>query len=157
MGSIMFLQGNSVKVFIKIQVLKSQGAKCRCMYGVTLPEEYLQVARWWQRWCFSIRCNTTCLWASTPTTACVTYRLHCSSFTIPTKETIQVYSHLGTHAMPAVNSPRLKIDAVTYEFTEVSSDTLPLIGVYVTCSSTPAPSITTDSSQGSLEIEHRKL
>ena len=45
-GSIMFLQGNIVKVFVKIKVLKSQGAKCRCTYGATIPREYLQVARW---------------------------------------------------------------------------------------------------------------
>ena len=43
-GSIMFLQGNNVKVFVKIKVLKSQGVKCKCTYGVTLPREYLQVA-----------------------------------------------------------------------------------------------------------------
>ena len=84
-GSIIFLQGNSVKVFIKIQVLKSQGAKCRCTYGVTLPGEYLQIARWWQQWCLCIWCYTTmsCLRASSPTSTCVTHRLHCSSFTIP--------------------------------------------------------------------------
>ena len=158
-GSIMFLQGNSVKIFIKIQVLKSQGAKCRCTYGVILPGEYLQVARWWQQRCLCIRCNTTwsSLRASTTTPTCVTYQLHCSSFSIPTKETIQVYSHLGTHAMPAVDSPRLKIVTITYECSEASSDALPLIAVYVTCSSTPAPSATTDSSWGSLKIEHRKL
>ena len=91
-GSIMFLQGNSVKVFIKIQVLKSQEAKCRCTYGVILPGEYLQVVRWWQRRCLDIRCNTTCLRVSTPTTACVAYRLHRSSLGIPTKETIQMYT-----------------------------------------------------------------
>ena len=43
-GSIMFLQGNNVKVFVKIKVSKSQGVKCRCTYGVTLPRGYLQVA-----------------------------------------------------------------------------------------------------------------
>ena len=48
-GSIMFLQGNIVKVFVKIKVLKSPGVKCQCIYGVTIPREYLQVARWWQR------------------------------------------------------------------------------------------------------------
>ena len=45
-GSTMFLQGNFVKVFVKIKVLKSQGVKCKCTYGVTIPREYLQVARW---------------------------------------------------------------------------------------------------------------
>ena len=48
-GSIMFLQGNIVKVFVKIKVLKSPGVRCQCTYGVTIPREYLQVARWWQR------------------------------------------------------------------------------------------------------------
>ena len=49
-GSIMFLQGKIVKVFVKIKVLKSPEVKCQCTYGVTIPREYLQVARWWQRW-----------------------------------------------------------------------------------------------------------
>ena len=84
-GSIIFLQGNSVKVFIKIQVLKSQGAKCKCTYGVILPREYLQVARWWQQRCFGIRCNTTCLRASTTTPSCVAHRLRRSNFSVPTK------------------------------------------------------------------------
>ena len=140
-------------------MLKSQGAKCRCTYGVILPREYLQVARWWQRRCLCICCYTTwsSLRVSTTTPTCVTYRLCRSSFSVPTKETIQVYSHLGTHATPAVNSPRLEIVTITYECSEASSDTLPLIAVYVTCSSTPAPSATTDSSRGSLETKHRKL
>ena len=153
-----------MKVFIKIQVLKSQAVKCRCTYGVTPPREYLQVARWWKRRCLSIWCNT--LWsslrASTPTPTCITYQLHRSSFTIfrgsftiPTKETIQVYSHLGTHATPTVNSPRLEIVTITYECSEASSDTLPLIAVYVTRSSTPASSAATDSSREPLEIEHK--
>ena len=51
-----------------------------------------------------------------------------------------MYPHLGTHATPAVDSPRLKTVTITYEYSEASSDTLPLIAVYVTCSSTPAPS-----------------
>ena len=49
-GSTMFLQGNFVKVFIKIKVLKSPGVKCQCTYGVTIPREYLQVAWRWQLW-----------------------------------------------------------------------------------------------------------
>ena len=154
----MFLQGNSVKVFIKIQVLKSQGVKCRCTYGVILPGEYLQVARWWQRRCLSIRCDTS--WssfqASTTTPTCVTYRLHSSSFSIPAKETIQVYSHLGTHATLTVSSPKLEIVTVTYECSEASSDTLPLIAVYVTCQSVPASAPTTDPSQEPQEIEYGK-
>ena len=108
-GSIMFLQGNNVKVFVKIKVLKSQGVKCRCTYGVTLPRRYLQVARWWQRWCLRIRCSTS--WSSfqtsTTTPTCVDYRLHCHNFSVPTKETIQLYSHLGTHATLAVNFSKL--------------------------------------------------
>ena len=95
---------------MKIKMLKSQGVKCRCTYGVTLPREYLQVARWWQRWCLRIRCNTS--WssfrASTTTPTCVTHWLHCSSFSIPTKETIQVYSHLGTHATLTANSSKIR-------------------------------------------------
>ena len=154
----MFLQGNSVKVFIKIQVLKSQGVKCRCTYGVILPGEYLQVVRWWQRRCLSIWCDTS--WSSfqvsTTTPTCATYRLHCSSFSIPTKETIQVYSHLGTHAMPTVSSLKLEIVTVTYECSEASSDTLPLIAVYVTCLSVLASAPITDPSREPLEIEHGK-
>ena len=95
---------------MKIKVLKSQGVKCRCTYGVTLPREYLQVVRWWQRQCLCIWCNTwwSSFRASTTTPTCVTHRLHCSSFSIPTKETIQVYSHLGTHATPTVNSSKIR-------------------------------------------------
>ena len=148
-----------MKVFIKIQVLKSQGAKCRCTYGVILPREYLQVARLKQRRCLCIWCYTmwSSLGTSSPISTCATYRLRHSSFCIPTKKTIQVYSHLGTHTMPAVDSSRLKIVIITYECSEASPDTLPLIAVYVTCSSTPAPSATTDSSRASLETKHRKL
>ena len=127
----MFLQGNIVKVFVKIKVLKSQGVQCQCTYSVTLPRGYLQVARWWQRRCLHIRCST--LWssfqASTTTPTCVDYRLHCRNFSVPTKETIQVYSHLGTHATPAVNSSKLEIVTVTYECSEPSSDMLPRIAV----------------------------
>ena len=128
-------------------MLKSQGAKCRCTHGVTLPGEYLQVSRWWQRWCLGIRCSTTwsSLRASTPTPARVTHRLDCGSFTIPTKKTIEVYSHIGTHARPAVDPPRLKIVTITYDFSEASCDTLPLIAVYVTCPPGSASSATTGS------------
>ena len=95
---------------MKIKVLKSQGVKCRCTYGVTLPREYLQVTRWWQRRCLRIRCNTS--WgsfrASTTTPTSIAYRLHCRGFSIPTKETIPVYSHLGTHATPAANSSKIR-------------------------------------------------
>ena len=147
-----------MKVFTKIQVVKSQGVKCRCTYGVILPGEYLQVARWWQRRCLSIRCNTS--WSSfqvsTTTPTCATYRLHRSSFSIPTKKIIQLYSHLGTHATLTVSSPKLKIVTVTYECSEASSDTLPLIAVYVTCWSVPVSAPTTDPSREPLEIEHGK-
>ena len=40
-GSIMFLQGSFVKMFVKIKVLQSPGMKCQC----TL--QYLQVAGRW--------------------------------------------------------------------------------------------------------------
>ena len=128
-------------------MLESQGAKCRCMYGVTLPGQYLQVLRRWQGRCLGIRCGTTwsSLRVSTPTPAHVTHRLDCGSFTIPKKETIEVCSHIGTHARPAVGSPRLKTDTTTYEFSEASSDTLPLIAVYVTCPPRSASSATTGS------------
>ena len=72
-GSIMFLQGNIVKVFVKIKVLKLQEMKCRCTYGVTLPREYLQVAGWWQRWCLRIRCSWSSLRPSTTTPTSVDY------------------------------------------------------------------------------------
>ena len=39
-GSIMFLQGNNVKVFVKMKVLKSQGVKCRCTYVLYLGDTY---------------------------------------------------------------------------------------------------------------------
>ena len=116
----MLLQGNSEKVFIKLQVLKSQGAKCECVHGVTSLGEYLQVARWWQRQFLGIRHNASwgSLRPSSPAPTHVAHRLHCSSFSIPTKETIQVYSHLSTRATPAVDTPKLKIVTVTYEFAE---------------------------------------
>ena len=141
-------------------MLKSQGAKSKCTYGVILPGEYLQVARWWQRWCLCIQCYMwSSLGTSSPTPTCVTRRLcrsitrrlRRSSFSIPTKETTPVYSHLGTHAMPAVDPPKLKIVTITYECSEASSGTLPLMALYVTCSSG-----TITSSQEPLEIEHKK-
>ena len=46
-GSIMFLQGSFVKMFVKIKVLQSLGMKCQCNYGVTIPRQYLQVAGRW--------------------------------------------------------------------------------------------------------------
>ena len=56
--------------------------------------------------------------------------------------------------MSTVNSPRLEIVTVTYECSEASSNTLPLIAVYVTCLSVPASA--TDSSREPLEMEHKK-
>ena len=69
---------------------------------------------------------------------------HTSVFTIP------VYSHLGTHAMSAVDSPKLRIVTITYECSETSPGTLPLMALYVTCS------LTTDSSREPLKIERKK-
>ena len=46
-GSTMLLQGNFVKVVIKIKVLQSPGMKCQCTYGVIIPRQYLQVAGRW--------------------------------------------------------------------------------------------------------------
>ena len=130
-GSTMFLQGNIVKMFVKVKELKSQGVKCRCTYGVTPPRGYSQVARWWQGWCLRVQRVTP--WgslrpsSSTPTR--VDHRLNYSSFGIPTKETIPVYSHLGTHVTSVVNSSRLKILPVTYECLDSDSDTLLWISV----------------------------
>ena len=157
---------------MKIKVLKSQGVKCRCMCGVTLPMGYLQVVGWWQRWCFRIQ--HCALWGSlrpgSPTSTRVTHwlritrqlrhsitrRAHCSSFSVPTKETMQVYSHPGTHATPAVKSAKFKIVTVTYECSKLSSEVLPWITVYVTCLSTVSTS-TSASSWEPLEIKHKKL
>ena len=55
----------------------------------------------------------------------ITHRARHNSFSIPTKETTPVYSHLGTHATSVVNSPKLKIFPVTHECPEPSSDVLP--------------------------------
>ena len=106
-------------------MLKSQGAESKCTYGITLPEGYLQVARWGQRRCLCIWCYTwSSLGMSSPMSTRVTHRLHNTcrlhvicrlrhcSFSVPTKETKPVYSHLGTHAASVVNSPELKIATV---------------------------------------------
>ena len=96
-----------MKVFVKIKVLKSQGVKCKCTYGVTIPREYLQVVRWWQRWCLRIQhcAPWGSLRPSSPTSTRNTYRTtrrlccniphraHCHGFGIPVKEIIPVYSH----------------------------------------------------------------
>ena len=139
-------------------MLKSQGAKSKCTYGVTLPRGYSQVARWWQGWCLRIRHDTSwgSLQPSSPTPTHVTHQLYCSSFGISTKETIQVYLHLGTHATPTVKSSKLKIVTVTYECSEPSSEVLPWIAVYMTCLSTVSTS-TTASSREPLEIKAQKV
>ena len=54
-----------------------------------------------------------------------------------------MYSHIGTHVTPAVDYPKLKIVTITYEFPEASSDTLPLIAVYITFPPGSASSATT--------------
>ena len=139
-------------------MLKSQGAKSKCTYGVTLPGEYLQVARRWQWRCLCIRCYMwNNLGMSSPTSTHVTHRLRITrrlrvicrlrhrNFTVPTKEIIPVYAHLGTHATSAMDSPKWKIVTMTYECTEPSSAVLPLMALYITCSS-GAPSVTIASS-----------
>ena len=90
-----------------------------------------------------------------PASTHIDHRLHCSSFGVPAKTIIPVYSHLGTHATSVVNSPKSKIITMTYECTEPSSAALPLIALYVTCSS-GAPSVTVASSREPLEIKHKK-
>ena len=143
--------------------------KCRCTHGVTLPRGYLQVARWWQRRCLHIRHCAS--WGSlrpgSSTSTSITRRLRITrrlhvicrlrhrNFSVPTRETIPVYAHLGTHAMSAVDSPKWKIVTVTYECTEPPSAMLPLMTLYVTCSS-GAPSATIASSRGPLETKHKK-
>ena len=126
-GSTMFLQGNVVKVFMQMKVLKQQGVRCRCTYGVTLPRGYLQLARWWQGWCLRIQYDTPwgSLWPSSPTPTRVDHRLHCGGSGVPTKETIPVYSHMGTPVTSVVNSSKLEIFPVTYECSDPDSDTLP--------------------------------
>ena len=149
-------------------MLESQGANSKCTYGVTLPGKYLQVARRWQRRCLCIWCYTwNSLGTSSPTSTrvprqlCITRRLRVicrlrhRNFSVPTKETIPVYAHPGTHATSAVDSPKLKIVTMTYKCTEPSSAVLPLMALYVTCSS-GAPSATITSSREPLEIKHKK-
>ena len=150
-------------------MLKSPGAKSKCTYGVTLPGEYLQVARRWQWRCLCIRCYTwNSLGMSSPTSTHVTHqlcitrrlsvicRLRHRNFSVPTKEAIPVYAHLGTHATSAMDSPKWKIVTMTYECSEPSSEELPWIAVYVTCLSIVSTS-TSASSREPLEIEHKKL
>ena len=153
---------------MKISVLKPQGTRSKCTYGVALSGEYLQVVRRWQGRCLCIWCYLwSSLGTSSPPTARVTRRLRIThrlrvicwlchrSFSIPTKETIPVYAHLGTHATSAEDFPNLKIVTITYECTEPSSVVLPRMALYVTCSS-GAPSATIASSREPLEIKHKK-
>ena len=130
--------------------------KCRCTYGVTLPREYLQVAGWWQRWCLRIQCSWSSLWPGTTTPTYIHYQLHCRYIGVPTKEPMQVYSHLGTHGTSAVKSSKFKTVTVAYECSEPSSEELPWIAVCVTCLSVVSTS-TTASSREPLEIKHKKL
>ena len=120
-------------------------------------EDTYKVAWWWQRWFIRIRYDTSwgSLWPDSSTSTHVDHRLHCGSFGVPTKTVIPVYSHLGTHATSVVNSPKSKIITMTYECTEPSSAALPLIALYVTCSS-GTPSVTIASSREPLEIKHKK-
>ena len=120
----MLLQGNFVKVFVKIKVLKLPEVKCMCTYGVTLPGEHLQVAWWWQRWCLRIRCSASrgSLRPGSSTSACINHRLCFSISSIPVEEIIPVNPHLGTHAISVVNSSGSKIVIVTYECVEPSSN-----------------------------------
>ena len=148
--------------------VKTTRNKEQCVYGVTLPGEYLQVARRWQRRCLCIWCYTwNSLGTSSPTSTRVTHRLRITrrlrvicrlrhrNFSVPTKETIPVYTHLGTHATSAVDSPKWKIVTMTYECTELSSAVLPLMALYITCSS-GVPSATIASSREPREIKHKK-
>ena len=142
---------------MKIKVLKSQGVKCRCTCGVTLPRGYLQVAGWWQRWCLCIRhcASWGSLQPGSSTSTSITRQLHRGifhrlnhrNFSVPTKETMQVYSHPGTHATPAVKSSKFKTVTVTYECSELSSKELPWIAVYVTCLSTVSTSTPASSAR----------
>ena len=155
-------------MFVKIKVLKSQGVKCTCTYGITIPREYLQVARRWQRRCLRVRCYTwSSLGTGSPPTTHVAHRLRITrrlraicrlrhrNFSIPTKETIPVYAHLGTHATSAVDFPKWKIVTTTYECTEPSSAVFPLMALCVTCS-LGAPSATIASSREPLKIKHKE-
>ena len=79
--------------------------------------------------------------------------LYFGSSSIPVNEIIPVYSHLGTHAISVVNSSGSKIIIMTYECVEPSSDSLPWMAVYVTCSSVAG----TISSREPLTIKYKKL
>ena len=84
----MLLQGNFVKVFVKIKVLKLPEVKCMCTYGVTLPGEHLQVAWWWQRWCLHIRRSVLrgSLQPGSSASACINHRLCFSISSISVEE-----------------------------------------------------------------------
>ena len=159
-GSIMFLQGNIVKVFVKIKVLKSPGVRCQCTYMVSPCPGNTYKLRGGGRGGDSVSGARAAVFGRAPphplASTCIHYRLHCCCISVPTKETMQVYSHLGTHATPTVKSSKSKIVTVTYECSEPSSEVLPWTAVYVTCLSTVSTS-TTASLQEPLEIKHKKL
>ena len=149
-------------------MLKSQGANSKCIYGVTLPGEYLQVARRWQRRCLCIWCYT---WSSLGTSspqplmspadfASPTDFASFADFATVTSVSLQRKPYQCMHtwvhiAMSAEDSPNLKIVTVTYECTEPSSVVLPRMALYVTCSS-GAPSATIASSREPLKSNTRK-
>ena len=86
------------------------------------------------------------------TSARIDHRLYFSSSSIPVKEIIPVYSHLGAHAISDVDTSGSKIIIVTYECVEPSSDPLSWMAVYVTCSSV----VGTVSSREPLTIKYKK-
>ena len=77
---------------------------------------------------------------------------------VPTKVTMQVHSHLGTHAILSCEIFRIQnLVTVTYKCPEsFIRPCIPWIAVYVTCLTTVSTS-TTASSREPLEIKHKKL
>ena len=75
----------------------------------TLPREYLQVMRGGGRGGVSVSGACGAVFGRAPPHPLVsTTDFTAVSFGVPTKETMQVYSHLGTHATPAVKSSKIK-------------------------------------------------
>ena len=120
-------------------IFSASGATCETVLGRAPPPTSTHVTR---------RLRITCRLR-------VICRLRHRNFSIPTKETIPVYAHLGTHSTSAVDSAKWKVVTMTYECTEPSSTALPLMALYVTCSS-GAPSATIASSREPLQIKHKK-
>ena len=148
---------------MKIKVLKSPGVKmqvylwCHHTWGILTSCEVVA-----EEVTLHLVLHRSSLWSGTTPTTChpPTTDFTSADFAIvtsvPTKETMPVYAHLGTHATSAVKSPKFKIVTVTYECSEPSSEVLPWIAVYVTCLSMVSTS-TTASSREPLEIKHKKL